>query len=169
MKQEDAFIVVGKVGSPYGLHGWVKVISFTEPATQIHDYTPWYLASKEGWKPIELTEARAHGKSLVAKFSGFNTPEEARVLVNKEIAVMRSQFPALKKDEYYWSDLEGLTVIDQQGVVLGKISYLIATGSNDVLVIKEGKKEIAIPYLWNDVITGIDLEKREMHVNWDLI
>ena len=82
------------------------------------------------------------------------------------IAITRAQLPALPKNEYYWSDLEGLTVINQAGVVLGKVIYLIATGSNDVLVIK-GDKELAIPYLQDEVITQVDLENGVIHVNWD--
>jgi 16S rRNA processing protein RimM len=88
------------------------------------------------------------------------------VLTGKKIAIRREQRAKLKKNEYYWSDLEGLTVINQHDTVLGKISYLIETGSNDVFVVK-GDKEHAIPYLLGDVVISIDLDTRIMRVNWE--
>lgn len=170
MSKADAeYIVVGKIGSTYGIQGWLKVFSFTEVMADILDYSPWYLEDGEGWKCIEIKAGREHGKSLVAHFSGFNTPEHARVLTGKKIAIKRSQLPALPTDEYYWTDLEGLMVIDQHGNELGRILYMLETGSNDVLVIKNQGKEHAIPYLPGTVVTSIDLAQQVMHVDWDLI
>ena len=170
MSNADAeYIVVGKVGSTYGIRGWLKIFSFTEVITDILNYSPWYLENGNDWKLIEVKTGREHGKSLVAHLLGCDTPEQARTLTGKKIAIKRSQLPVLPKDEYYWSDLEGLTVIDQHGKELGKILYLLETGSNDVLVIKNQGKEYAIPYLPGKVITNIDLTHRVMHVDWELI
>jgi 16S rRNA processing protein RimM len=84
------------------------------------------------------------------------------------MAVKRTQLAKLKKNEYYCAELEGLTVINKDDKVLGKIIYLIETGSNDVLVVK-GDKEHAIPYLLGDVVTSVDLVKQVMHVDWEEI
>lgn len=161
-------IIIGKIGAPYGIKGWLKITSFTDSIADILNYGPWYLQENQAWKPIEITDGREHGKGIVVKIAGFDTPEQARLLTGKTIAIERSQLPKLEKHEYYWSDLEGLTVINQHGETLGKVIYLIATGSNDVLVVK-GEKEHAIPYLPGDVVTSIDLAEKVMHVNWDLI
>ena len=110
--------------------------------------------------------SREHGKGIVVKFANYDTPEQSRLLTGKNIAITRSQLPPLKKGEYYWSDLKGLTVINQKGVELGKVTYIIATGSNDVLVVK-GDKEIAIPYLLDEVIKSIDLELGQILVDWE--
>jgi len=170
MSKADAeYVVVGKIGSTYGIQGWLKIFSFTEMVINILDYAPWYLEDGNDWKPIQVKAGREHGKSIVAQLSGYHTPEQARVLTGKKIAVKRSQLPALPKNEYYWTDLQGLMVIDQHGKELGKIEYLIETGSNDVLVIKNQGKEYAIPYLPGKVVTSIDLAKQVMQVNWDLI
>lgn len=162
------YVVVGRVGSTYGVQGWLKIQSFTEWADNILDYTPWYIEENNEWKAFTVAEGRVHGKGMIVKFAGWDTPEKSRLLSGKKIAITRSQLPALPKDEYYWSDLEGLTVINQDGEILGKVSYLISTGSNDVLVIK-GEKEFAIPYLPEDVIKSIDLEKKEIHVDWEIL
>jgi 16S rRNA processing protein RimM len=167
VKHNNNYIVVGKVGSTYGVHGWVKILSYTEWTDNILTYAPWYIEEGEYWKEIDITHSQIHGKGVIVKFAGWNNPEEARKLSGKKIAITRSQLPDLKKDEYYWRDLEGLTVINQHGETLGKVVYLIATGSNDVLVVK-GEKEFAIPYL-PDVVTNIDLEQGIMTVHWELI
>lgn len=163
------YVVVGKIGTTYGIHGWLKIFSYTEWVSRILDYSPWYIEDpQQGWKQIKLTGGREHGKGVIVKIAGYDNPEEARVLTGKKIAVMHSQLPALNKNEYYWRDLVGLDVIDQHGVNLGKVIYLMETGSNDVLVVK-GNKEHAIPFLLNDVVTSIDLDKKVMHVNWEVL
>lgn len=166
--KDNDYIVVGKIGSTYGVKGWLKILSYTEIADNILDYNPWYVENNHDWKAFEIESGKGHGKGVIAKLVGFNSPEHAKMLSGKNIAILRTQLPKLDKNEFYWSDLKGLTVIDQRGEVLGKVIYLIATGSNDVLVVK-GEREHAIPYLPGKVVTSIDLAKQEMHVNWEII
>lgn len=165
---QNKHVVIGKLGSTYGVRGWIKVQAFTEIITDVLQYTPWSIKDKGEWKTIQIESAKHHGKGMIVKLIGYDTPEQVNKLTGKEITILHSQLPKLKKDEYYWGDLEGLTVIDQHGKVLGKVIYLITTGTNDVLIVK-GKKEFAIPYLLGDVITQIDLDKQEMLVNWEIV
>jgi 16S rRNA processing protein RimM len=162
-------IKVGKIGSTYGVRGWIKVLSYTEYGDNILDYKPWYLSKdKENWKPVEIEDGRMHGDRVIVKFKGIDTPEKAALLTGNVVGITRSQLPTLKENEFYWSDLEGLTVINKNGDILGNVIYLIETGSNDVLVVK-GEKEHAIPYLFGDVVLSVDLEKKEIHVDWELL
>jgi 16S rRNA processing protein RimM len=164
------YIVVGKIGATYGVTGWLKIHAFTEFGTNILDYSPWYLSGPDEnqMREIIIEDGKPHGKGVIAKFTGIDNPESARLLTGTIIHIKRTQLPPLEKDEYYWSDLEGLTVINQNGDILGQISYLIETGANDVLVVK-GTKEYAIPYLPGSVVLSIDLVKKEMLVNWELL
>ncbi|MCD6039502.1 MAG: rimM [Gammaproteobacteria bacterium] len=163
------YVVVGKLGSTYGIQGWLKLYSFTEPRANISLYKPWYVEDGTSWKLAGLEVSSKHAKGIIVKFSGYNTPEEARQLTGKRIAVLRSQLPHLKKGEFYWRDLEGIPVINQEGAFLGKVMYLLETGSNDVLVVKnENKKEHAIPYL-AEVIKKVDLVNQVIYVDWELI
>lgn len=168
-KADTEYVVVGRIGSTYGVQGWLKIFSFTNVMKDILNYTPWYLENGNEWKRIQINSGREHGKSLVAHLSGYDTPEQARALTGKKIAVKRSQLPVLPKDQYYWNDLQGLIVIDQHGKELGKIVYLLETGSNDVLVIEHQGKEYAIPYLPGKVVMNIDLAHQTMRVDWDLM
>lgn len=169
-EEDSNYIVVGQIGATYGVKGWLKILSYTEKVSNIVEYLPWYIEDVTGWKHIVVQDNQDYGKGLIVKLEGFDTPEAARLLSGKKIAILRSQLPKLEKNEYYWSDLKGLTVIDQHGVTLGNVVYLIATGANDVLVIKgNDNKEHAIPYLLGDVVKDINLAKGEMHVTWELI
>jgi 16S rRNA processing protein RimM len=162
------YVVVGQIGSPYGVLGWVKVSSFTEMVTNILAYSPWYLEERTNWKLVEVSASREHGKGIIVKLAGIETPEEARLLAGKKIAIERSKLPVLKENEYYWNDLKGMAVINQRGENLGTVIYIMATGSNDVLVVKD-KKEHAIPFLLNDVITHVDMDKKMIHVDWETL
>lgn len=168
MKNADTdYIIVGKIGSTYGIQGWVKIRAYTEYGPAILDYSPWHIRDNQNWILVNVEAGRVNGNNIIVKLSGFNTPEAARSLTGAAIGVTRSQLPQLKENEYYWSDLIGLTVINKSGSMLGKVIYLMATGSNDVLVVK-GEKEFAIPYLLDSVIQGIDLDNQEIHVDWEL-
>lgn len=162
-------IIVGKVGATFGVQGWLKIQSFTEQPASILDYAPWQLSSdQKHWNPVSFDESALQHNTVLVRFEGIHTPEAARLFTGKLIGVPREKLPALPKNEYYWSDLKGLTVIDQHGHTLGQVVSLMETGSNDVLVVK-GDKEIAIPYLPQKVILSVDLIKREIHVDWEPI
>lgn len=165
------FVKVGKIGATFGVKGWLKIHTYTEYGASILDYSPWHLLDKSGneVKIVTIDDSHEHSNHLVIKIGDLDTPEAARVLTGLEIAIPREQLPKLKEGEYYWSDLEGMSVYDIHGTLLGTVSYLMATGSNDVLVVKQDKKEHAIPYLMGSVIKKIDPEKREIHVDWELL
>lgn len=170
MKEPEAnYITLGKIGSTHGVRGWIKVQSYAELTDNIFDHKIWYLSSPQGqYRPITVEDWKPYGKGSLVKFVGIETPEEARLLTGKTINVPRSDLPELEKDEYYWTDLIGLTVINKQGEILGKVTHLMETGSNDVLIIKN-TKEHAIPFLMDSVILSVDLEKKEIQVDWELI
>ncbi len=168
MKNDDAYIVVGKFGSTYGIHGWIKILTYTEFGENILTYKPLSVNRNNVWTIVDIEDGRLYGKGVIVKIAGINSPEEARLFTGLSIGVTRSQLPKLEKNEYYWSDLIGLTVINKNGETLGKVIYLMETGSNDVLVIK-GEKEHGIPYIMGSVIKKVDLEKQEIHVDWELV
>lgn len=169
MKNPGKHIIIGKIGATYGVHGWLKIHPFTEFGAHILEYKPWYLSrDQQHWQMMDVEAGRTHGNGIIVKLAGYDNPEIARQLTGQNIAIERSQLPALEANEFYWDDLVGLKVIDQSGQVLGEVIYLIATGSNDVLVVK-GEKEHAIPFLMDEVILKVDLVKGEIHVDWEML
>jgi 16S rRNA processing protein RimM len=164
---DQQLIIVGKIGASYGIKGWLHIHSFTEYGASILEYSPWYLTDDNGKRLHEavIEDGKIHGHGLVAKFKDYNNPETARKLTGLTISIKRSQLLDLPENEFYWSDLEGLSVYNANNELLGTVIYLISTGSNDVLVINHDGHEHAIPYLVDSVVKKVDLEKREIHVD----
>ncbi len=162
------FVALGRISGLHGVQGWVKIHSDSRPRENILTYRLLYLMQHDRWIEWKLEQGRLHGNTLVAKLVGCDDRESARALMGKPIAVKRSQFSQIMKNgEYYWADLEGLTVINQEGITLGQVDYLFETGSNDVLVVN-GKQECLIPYIWQQVVLDVDLLEEQMTVDWDV-
>ena len=157
---------VGRVSGVYGVRGWVRVRSDCEPQEQILAYSPWQLDTRGGWQSRAVEAGRPHGSGLVAKLAGIDDREQAKALVGADIAVERGQLPALAEDEYYWNDLVGLRVITREGRELGRVTGLMQTGANDVLVV-DGERERLIPFIRGQVILRVDTESGRMEVDWD--
>lgn len=165
----EDFIIIGKIGATHGIRGWIKIHSSTDNPASILTYQPWHVKNQHGqWSPLPIEDSRTQQNIIHVKFFGYDNPESVRILTNEWIAIKRTKLPALTKNEFYWHDLKGLTVIDHQQKVLGKVAYLLATGSNDVLVL-DTKPETAIPYLPGTVIQSVDLEQGIIYVHWELI
>jgi len=113
-----------------------------------------------------LLEGRQHGKGIVAHLQDCDDRDQAQVLMGYEIGIRRDQLPATAPGEYYWSDLQGLEVINLDGDALGTVDHLIETGANDVLVVK-GDRERLIPFIREQVVISVDLDKGEIRVDWD--
>lgn len=160
-------IEVGRITGLFGIHGWLKVESYTDPRENILNYQPWTIKLKnQPLQTVMVENSENHAKGLVVHLKGFESMETARVLIGARINVNREQLPKLPEGQYYWTDLEGIEVVTIDGVGLGKVAYLFDTPANDVLVVK-GDRERFIPYLPGNVIKQVDLSKKIMQVDWD--
>jgi 16S rRNA processing protein RimM len=157
---------MGEIVGLFGVRGWVKVRSYTRPMEGILTHRQWQVRLHDEWRGVELAEGRIHGKGLVARLRGYDDRDQAAVLVGSQVGVWASELPPLAPGEYYWAQLEGLCVVNLADEELGVVSHLFDTGSNDVLVVKQGRRERLIPYTRN-AIRGVDLVKREIRVDWD--
>ncbi len=157
---------MGRVSGVYGVRGWLRVRSDCEPVEQLLEYSPWQLKTATGWHSHVLEEGKAHGSGLVAKFATVDDREQARELVGADIAVDRIQLPALAKDEYYWNDLIGFGVVTRDGEDLGRVTGLMQTGANDVLVVG-GDRQRLIPFIREQVVLVVDAGARRIEVDWD--
>lgn len=164
-QEEDKPVVVGRIAGVYGVKGWVRVYSYTQPLDNILEYTPWQVRIGADWRVIKPLEGRIHGKGIVALLEGCADRDAAAALVGCDIAVDRAQMPAAGKGEFYWADLMGLKVLTLEGVELGVVDHLFETGANDVLVVK-GERERLLPYT-DSVVRDIDLAAGLMRVDWD--
>jgi 16S rRNA processing protein RimM len=161
------YIVVGEVSGVFGVKGWVKVYSFTEPRENILNYSPWVLKKGNEQKTVEVLNGGLQGKAVVACLSGITDRDSAASFGGYEILIDDELLPEPEPGEYYWRDLIGLKVKTEQGVSLGVVDYLLETGANDVLVIKEDDKERLIPFLQGSVVKSINLDTGLMIVDWN--
>ena len=154
----QGMILLGRVHGAFGIRGELKLESFTDPATAIFRYQPWLLRDAQG-RERELKGARGRetAKGLVAMFPGVDDRDGAEGLRGAELFAPRSALPPAKPGEYYWVDLEGLRVVNVEGVDFGTVSHLFSTGANDVLVAR-GDRERMIPFLQPDYIRSVDLD-----------
>ena len=161
-------VVLGRVSGLFGVRGWLKIHSYTKPRDAILNYQVWLIELDGAWRSVDLAEGRRQGKSIVARFRDTCDRDAAAVFLNSTIGVERNLMPETGKDEYYWTDLEGLRVEKHAGDYLGTLAYLLETGSNDVMVVKDGTNEVLIPFIIGDVIKDVNLGEGKIVVEWEL-
>ena len=162
----SAYVTIGRFGKTYGVKGWIKIQSYTEPTENILNYSPWFMQQDGQWVTINLETAKAHGNQLIAKLDGFEAPETVRRFTNVEIAIPRDDLPLVDTDENYLHDLLGLTVLNQEKVELGKIARYFDNGAQVILDIS-GEKRYLLPFVRENVILSVDLDAGIVHVEWD--
>jgi len=168
-------VIVGKISGVYGVKGWVKVYSHTEPRENILGYSPWYIKVGNNWQRFDVVNGRQQAKTLVAQLEGLNDRNKAYEFIGCTVAINESQLKPLAEEEFYWRDLEGLEVVNRSAQPLGKVSHLIETGANDVLVVKTtaelvaqgAQKQLMIPYVPEQVVLNVDLDKGVIEVDWE--
>lgn len=161
-------ILLGRVLGALGLRGEVRIESWTEPRDAIFRYQPWTLRDEQGnERQCHGVRGRDTGKHVLGVFPEVADRDAAEALRGLEIHIPRSALPPAAPGEYYWADLEGLRVCTVDGVDLGKVSHLFATGANDVLVARDDERERMIPFVQPQYITAIDLEQGIVTVDWD--
>jgi len=154
-------LVMGKITGAHGLDGKLKFRSFAESADIFAPNCRVFLRTenKTDARPLVIEKCIDRQKDMLVRLSGVNTRESADALVGKEILLDRQQLPDPETDAWYWQDLFGLTVVDQNRGNLGIIETIIPTGAHDVLVVKNRDKEILIP-MHRQFVTQVDLEDK---------
>jgi 16S rRNA processing protein RimM len=163
-------IIVGQINGIYGVKGEVKVFSHTDPRANILNYSPWLLNIKGEWQAFDVLQSQVlqGGKSIVALLEGILDRDIAKQFMGVEIAILSSQLVAT--DGFYWRDLIGCEVFNQDNVLLGTVQELVETGAHDVLRIRNAQTDssILIPYVFEEYIQEVDIDSKKIKVHWDL-
>jgi 16S rRNA processing protein RimM len=169
-------VVIGRITGVFGVRGWLKVFSYTEPMDNFLGYKNCFIQRQGQWLPMDIEGGQQHGKGLVIKLQGVDNPELARTYTGSDVAVTATDLPALAADEFYWRDLEGLQVFvehpERGRLLLGRVDHLLETGANDVLAVRGDEhsidqRERLIPYLPDQVVLAVDLKAGTLLVDWD--
>jgi len=169
-------VVIGRFTAVYGIKGWLKVYSYTEPMENLLSYQRCNIQRQGQWQLLEIEDGRVHGKGLVLKLRGVDDRDLAAAYVSCDIGAPVAALPELEAGEYYWRQLEGLQVVvdhpERGRLLLGRVDHLLETGANDVLVVQGDdqsvdRRERLIPYLPEQVVLNVDLAMQTMVVDWD--
>lgn len=159
-------LIVGRVSGVYGVKGWVKLHSHTDPRENILTYKNVWIKNGEKWEATEIVQGRPQAQTVVAQLAGYDDREKVRELIGRDIAIDVSQLPKTG-DGYYWRDLIGLSVINGDNVTLGTVDTLMETGANDVLVLKDSQgQECLVPFVMGEFVKQVDLDSGVITVDW---
>lgn len=164
---EKELVVLARVTGLFGVRGWVKVFSYTEPREGILNYRDCFLLTDGETGKTRIEEGQKHGKGVIVRLAGIEDRDAAAELLGSELAVARSSLPEPDPDSFYWADLEGLEVQTGSGRRLGTVDHLIETGANDVLVVRSGDRETLIPFVVGPIVKDVDIEAGVINVDWD--
>jgi len=163
-------VIIGKIGAPYGVKGWVKINTYTDTPEGIFEYSPWFIGEE---KTYQIDQWRPHGKALVAKIEGVDSRDDAERIKKLDIAIAADQLPDLGDEGFYWRELTGMQVVTTQGYDLGVVKDVFNTGANDVLQVRAngkdafGQKERLLPFVFDSVVQSVDKAERVITVDWD--
>jgi 16S rRNA processing protein RimM len=166
-------VTVGRILSVYGVKGWVKVFSHTDPKEQIFHYDPWYLLSAAGPQKVRLLQGKPQGKGLIACLEGVTDRNGAlQMLVGKDVAVPQAVLPKSDGHTFFWRDLVGLRVINRKDEDLGTVVEMLETGANDVMRLVGDDRSIdgrerLLPWVLDEVVLEVDLVNALLRVDWD--
>lgn len=164
-------IVLGRIIAPFGVHGWLRVHPFGDDPEAWRSMAQWWLATDaeapvESWKAHALEAVKRHGDGVVAKLAGIDDRDASEAVGNCYVGAPREALPAPAQDEYYWSDLIGLAVVNVQDQPLGRVKSLIETGAHQVLVVGDKERERLLPFVGH-VIRALDVAEGLIRVDWD--
>lgn len=141
-------VIVGRFGAPYGIKGWLRVTSFTDPPENIERYQPWQVAWDGKWSELHPTGFKRLAKGVAVGVASVKDRDGASLYSGREIGVDASLLPEPDADELYWKDLIGLVAESPEGERLGSVTGLMPAGSHDVLVIEshEAGSPLLVPF-----------------------
>ena len=168
-------VELGKIVGVWGVKGWIKLHSYTRNRQDISDYRQWFLQPislfNTTTRPamcVKVLACRQQGAGIVAQLEGIGDRDAAAKLIGLGIFVNQTELPTLPEGEYYWQQLIGLLVVNEQGSI-GTVDSILETGANDVLVCKSqdpAMADVLIPYT-PQVIKKVNLEQGTVLVDWD--
>ena len=166
-----AMILMGRIVAPFGIHGWLKVQPLGDDPMSWRRMSQWWIGRNPesqvagDWRPVSPSGLRPHGKGVVLAISEIPDRTAAESVDGWYIAAPREALPKTAKDEYYWSDLVGLTVVGQGNASLGIVDSLIETGAHAVLRVLDGEVERLIPFV-AAYVEEVDLSRKSLKVDW---
>ncbi len=161
----EDFLQIGIITSPHGLKGEVKVYPTTDDNKRFKKLKKVYVEQKGERQECSVESARFFKNMVILKLKEFQDINEVEHLRKASLLVERKDAVPLNEDEYFIADLIGLSVLTEDGELLGTLTDVMVTGANDVYVVKDSAgNELLIPAI-KDCILSINLEKEQMLIH----
>ena len=160
---EPSFLTIGEITKPHGVRGDVRVI----PHTDLPERFGWLervFVGKKAMRLMTVEKAKLHKNMVLLKLGGINNRAAAESLRGEQLVIPEEEGLPLEEGEYYLFQLEGLTVVTDEGETLGSITQIIETGANNVLVVRGDAGDLLIPDT-EEVVQEIDFENGRMLVH----
>ncbi len=169
-------IVVARIGVAYGIKGWVKLHPFSHSPDALESAKTWWMAPylpnqtevpDTAWRALQVTGFKPHSDTWVAQFQSWTDRSHAEAHKGWQIAVSRADFPQTGDDEFYWVDLIGAHVTNQDGAVLGVLTGLLESAAHPVMNVKGETAEYLIPFV-GAFVGEVDTAAKTIQVNLDV-
>lgn len=166
LSDDKDYLAIGKIGRSHGLHGMVFVQSYADPKENLFHYPSLKLGNGQ---PIAFSHHQKHAKQIIAQVAEHTSCDTVKPLANQIIYVLTKHLPSLPEGEYYWHQLVGCKVVNQDGFVYGKVDYVYEGAQFPILVIKHPedhrKPDILIPYE-PSTIQRVAMTEQIITVDW---
>ena len=168
-------IQVGHVSGVYGIRGGIRVTPYSTDADALLNVKTWWI-DKPALRPVQVRGAKYHSGDVTATLAGLSDREAAEALKGATVQVSRAEFPALPEDEYYWTDLIGLNVVNLQGEALGTGADMMHNGAQSILRIAPAadpaapdakQDERLVPFV-DQFVRTVDLQARLITLDWGI-
>jgi 16S rRNA processing protein RimM len=163
--EPTSLIELGAVGAPFGVRGWVKLRSYTDPPERLLEHRSLQIGRNGVWTSYRIEASGRSGGQLTAKLTGVDDRDKAQALRGAEICVPRSELPPRNDRDFYRADLIGCDVVNLAGVHLGTVQHFIETPAHAMMVVR-GEREFWVPAIPQH-LQRVDLQARRIVVNWD--
>ena len=160
----SALIQLGFVGAPFGVRGWIKLRSHTDPPERLLEHRSLVLGQGSAWHSYRIEASGRSGGALTVKLAGIEDRDQAQALRGAQVCVPRSELPQRDDRDFYRTDLIGCEVVNLEGVMLGKVQHFIETPAQ-VLMVVRGTQEFWIPAVPQH-LRRVDLQQRRVVVDW---
>ena len=161
----STLIHVGFVGAPFGVRGWVKLRSHTDPPEALLEHRCLQIGRNGAWVEYRIEERGRSGGIPTAKLSGVEDRDQAAALRGARISVPRAELPESDAKDFYRADLIGCEVVNLDGVGLGVVQHFVETAAQALMVVR-GEREYWVPAVPRH-LRRVDLAGRRIVVDWD--
>ncbi len=163
--ESSALIQLGFVGAPFGVRGWVKLRSHTDPAERLLEHRSLTIGQGSDWQNYRIEASGRSGGALTVKLAGVEDRDQAQALRGAQVCVLRSELPQRDDKDFYRADLIGCEVVNLEGLGLGTVQHFIETPAQ-VLMVVRGTQEYWIPAVPLH-LRRVELQARRVTVDWN--